>query len=182
MQIGTSPLSVGVELSAVRILAWSGVGCLDFFMCRVLSQFIVQAWGGTGKTMTGLPPPLGAQHSCSPQPGSVAQPPPHAPPLPVLGSVPQPLPHAPPQPVLGSVAQPRWRVQNKCPVMHGRSACAVCAQCRRCRGLAHLVCLRQLCSQHATRCLNFLSNNLAILDFTAAHGSLCWCPCPPPPF
>ena len=36
------------ELSAVPILAWPGVGCLDFCMCRVLSQFIVQ---------TGLPPP-----------------------------------------------------------------------------------------------------------------------------
>ena len=30
VQIGTSPFSVGVELSAVPILAWSGVGCLDF--------------------------------------------------------------------------------------------------------------------------------------------------------
>ena len=37
------------ELSAVLILAWSGVGCLDFCMCRVLSQFIVQpGWGGGG--------------------------------------------------------------------------------------------------------------------------------------
>ena len=46
------------ELSAVPILAWSGVGCLDFCMCRVLSQFIVQPGrgGGGGKTMTGLPP------------------------------------------------------------------------------------------------------------------------------
>ena len=43
------------ELSAVPILACSGVGCLDFCMCRVLSQFIVQPRGG-GKTMTGLPP------------------------------------------------------------------------------------------------------------------------------
>ena len=30
------------ELSAVLILAWSGVGCLDFCMCHVPSQFIVR--------------------------------------------------------------------------------------------------------------------------------------------
>ena len=87
VQIGTSPFSVGVELSAVPILAWSGVGCLGFCMCRVLSQFIVQG-------------------------GGVAQPPPHAPPPPFLGSVTQPLPHAPPPPVLGSVAQPRSKSAN----------------------------------------------------------------------
>ena len=46
------------QLSAVPILAWSGVGCLDFCMCRVLSHFLVQRGGGnTGKTMTELPPP-----------------------------------------------------------------------------------------------------------------------------
>ena len=146
------------------------------------------SWRGVGVP----PPPTSPQtveHSSGSHigwrrpPWSVAQPPPYAPPLPVLGSVPQPLPHAPPQPVLGSVAQPRWRVQNKCPVMHGRSACAVCAQCRRCRGLAHLVCLRQLCSQHATRCLNFAisSNDLAILDSTAAHRQPLLVPLPPSP-
>ena len=46
VQIGTSPFSVGVEVSAVSILVWSGVECLDFGMCRVLSQFIAQ--GGLG--------------------------------------------------------------------------------------------------------------------------------------
>ena len=53
------------ELSALPILAWSGVGCLDFCMCRVLSQFIVQpgggGGGGTGKTMAGPPPPPAVQ-------------------------------------------------------------------------------------------------------------------------
>ena len=37
-----------LELSAVPILAWPGVGCLDFCMCHVLSQFIVQPGGGGG--------------------------------------------------------------------------------------------------------------------------------------
>ena len=52
-------IGIVLELSAVPILAWSGVGCLDFCMCCVLSQFIVQPWGwrNTGKTMTGLRPP-----------------------------------------------------------------------------------------------------------------------------
>ena len=65
------------ELSAVQILAWSGVGCLDFCMCRVLLQFIVQPGGRGGRQnddWTPLPPLPGAQYGCSPQLGSVAQP------------------------------------------------------------------------------------------------------------
>ena len=40
------------ELNAVPILAWSGVGCLDFCMCCVLSQFIVQPGGGGGTPLS----------------------------------------------------------------------------------------------------------------------------------
>ena len=56
--------------------------------------------------------------------------------------------------------------------------CTVCAQCRCGRGMAHLV---QLCSRHATRCLSFAisSDNLAILDSTAAHGQPLLVPLPP---
>ena len=68
---------------------------------------------------------------------------------------------------------------------YGGSACTVCAQCRRGRGLAHLVCRRQLCSRHATRCLNFAisSDKPAILDSKAAHRQPLLVPLPPlPPF
>ena len=47
------------ELSAVPILAWSGVGCLDFCMCCVLSQFIVQPGGGGGACKWVQPEGLG---------------------------------------------------------------------------------------------------------------------------
>ena len=139
------------ELSAVPILAWSGVGCLDFCMCRVLSQFIVQpgrGGGGQNHDWTAPHHPC-TQHSCSPQ--------------------------------LGSVAQPQRMGQNRCPVIHGGSPAAVCAQSRRGRGIAHLVRRRQLCSRHATQCLNFAisSNTLAILDSTAAHGQPLLVPLPP---
>ena len=139
------------ELSAVPILAWSGVGCVDFCTCRVLSQFIVQGGVGTGNTMTGFPPPPGTQHSCSPQ--------------------------------LGSVTQPQRTGQNRRPAAHWGSACTVCAQCRRGRGIAHLVRGRQLCYRHATLCLNcaISSDNLAILDSTAAHRQPLF-PAPPPRF
>ena len=50
------------ELSTVPILAWSGVGCLDFCMCCVLPQFVVQPGGGGGHRQnhdwTAPPPPL----------------------------------------------------------------------------------------------------------------------------
>ena len=47
------------EPSPVLILAWSGVGCLDFCMCRVLLHFIVQAVGGEHRQNHDwtLPPP-----------------------------------------------------------------------------------------------------------------------------
>ena len=45
------------ELSAVPILARSGVGCLDFCMCRVLLQFIVQPRGGGHRQNDDWTPP-----------------------------------------------------------------------------------------------------------------------------
>ena len=161
-----------LELSRVRCQfsqgqGWGAWAFVCVMCCR--TSLYTRGGGGTGKTMTGPPPPPGTQHSCSPQLGSVAQPP----------------PHAPPPPVLGLVAQPRRRGQNRCPVIHGGSACTVCAQCRHGRGLAHLVCRRQLCSRHATRCVNFAisSDNLAFLDTAAAHQQPLLVPLPPlPPF
>ena len=139
------------------------------FACVVCCHSSLYRGGGHRQNHDWTPPPPGTQHSCSPQLGSVAQPPPHAPPLPVPGSV----------------AQPRRRGQNRCPVIHRGSARTVCAQCRRGRGLAPLARRQQLCSRQATRCLNFAisSDDLAILDSTAAHGQPLLVPLPPlPPF
>ena len=49
--------------------------------------------------------------------------------------------------------------------------------------LQDVVCRRQLCSRRATQCLNFtiLSDNLAVLDSTAAHRQPLLVPLPPPP-
>ena len=142
------------ELSAVPILAWSGVGCLDFCMCRVLSQFIVQPRRGGGQNHDWTAPhhPC-TQHSCSPQLGSVAQPQ-------RMGQNRCPVIHG------GSPAAVCAQSRRGRGIAHLVRRRQLCSR--------HTTqCLNFAIS----------SNTLAILDSTAAHGQPLLVPLPPlPPF